>query len=237
MKTIQSVEKAFRVLDCIAAGNGRRSMTEIARELEMSPATLHGFLVTLEGLGAIARDPHAGGYSIGDRMLRYSLMADASGTLARLILPRLAALRSKTKETVHLAIPEDGGSIRYIAAAEGAYPVRLASLVGKTERAEDAALGPVLFEDLARVHPRGIVCRRRCGRTLCMKQEPELDAVCIAAGFSYGPRQASKAGISIVVPRFRFAAEGEDFYVGPLIEEVQAAERAAGSQNMEVSVQ
>lgn len=228
MRTIRSVEKAFQILDCIAEGDGRRSMAQIGRELGMPPATLHGFLQTLEGLGVVVRDPYAGGYAIGERMLRLGLKGDSSTTLARLVRPHLVDLRNTTRETVHLAVPVNGDEVRYVGMAEGSYPVRLTSLVGRTERAEDTALGPVLFTSLATDHPRGVVCGRRGGRGYCMKQEADLDAVCVAASFSYGTNGASRAGISVVIPRFRFAARGEDFYVDPLVRTAEEVERELG---------
>ena len=63
MKTIKSVEKSFHILNAIARWNGQKNLTELSVLLSLSPGTLHGFLATLEEVGAIDRDPQSGNTS------------------------------------------------------------------------------------------------------------------------------------------------------------------------------
>ena len=216
MKTIKSVEKAFVILDYIADHNGDKNLTEIGNALEMSPATLHGFLATLEELGAIERSGSSNAYSLGSRMLRYSLVGDASHALKRLCQPHLDALRDKTEETAHLAIPEGKRRVLYIQKAESPYPLRLTSLVGTSEDARKSALGYVLYslepgeEDAANIE-----LIQEGARTVCIKFEPDLDAYCLATEFSYGAN-GTEAGISIVVPSARYDRRPREFFTDAL---------------------
>lgn len=227
MKTIKSVEKAFAVLDYIADHNGKKNLTEIGAALEMSPATIHGFLATLEELGAIERSGAQGTYTLGSHMLRYGIASDPLRTLKRLCQPHLDALRDATQETAHLAISQGDRTVLYIQKAESPYPVRLTSLVGTSEPAEQSALGYVLCGLDANEHADTVELMQANGRPVCIKFEPDLDAYCLATKFSYGAGE-SEAGISVVVPRTRYEKHSRAFYVDALAGEAQRIEHELG---------
>jgi|GEM_PF-7043530 len=224
MKTIKSVEKSFHILNAIARWNGRKNLTELSALLSLSPGTLHGFLATLEEVGAIARDPLSGKYVLGPLILKYSLIGNPVQSLAQACQPCLDRLRDTTRETVHLAIPEPEGKILYIAKAESPYPYRLTSLVGTAEPAASSALGYLLYS--LELDPKDETIRKNMetSRPCCVKYEKELDAYCLAASFTYGNAPLRQAGLSIVIPHQRWTAHSQKFYQEALLTETQQLE-------------
>lgn len=218
MKTIKSVEKAFHILSYVASHNGQKNLTEIGQELAMSPATLHGFLATLEETGALARDEATGKYILGELIFKYSLVMDRLQELSMLCQPHLQAIRDQTKETVHLAIPYGNEQILYIARAESPYPFRLTSLVGTPEAASASALGYLLYPLPIPDGDNHIERRDDPVHPLCIKYEPDIDAYCLATAFRCAAADHGRAGLSLVVPRTRFLAQQEDFFTQPLFD-------------------
>lgn len=218
MKTIKSVEKAFHILSYVASHNGQKNLTEIGQALAMSPATLHGFLATLEDTGALARDAATGKYILGELIFKYSLVTNRLQELSMLCQPYLQAIRDQTKETVHLAIPYGLDQILYIARAESPHPFRLTSLVGTPEEASASALGYLLYPLPLPAGNDQIERRDDPAQPLCIKYEPELDAYCLATSFRYAAAENGQAGLSLVVPRTRFLAQDETFFTQPLFD-------------------
>jgi DNA-binding IclR family transcriptional regulator len=68
--TIRSVDRAARILKALGAGTARMGVTEIAEELDLSKATVHGMLRTLERQDLVGQDPETGKYRLGPAMLR-----------------------------------------------------------------------------------------------------------------------------------------------------------------------
>ena len=58
------------MLRLLAGGNGRLSLGEIARSLELAKGTTHGILQTLRKVGFVEQDKASGHYQLGAAMLR-----------------------------------------------------------------------------------------------------------------------------------------------------------------------
>lgn len=59
-----SVAKAFQILNVLGAGPRGMTATDVAQSLRTNLATVHRFLITLEGLGAVSRTPQ-GRFQLG----------------------------------------------------------------------------------------------------------------------------------------------------------------------------
>src|SRR4051812_23622829 len=68
--TIQSVDRAARILKALAAGPRRLGVTELASRLELSPPTVHGLLQTLQAHGFVEQDPESDKYQLGAGLLQ-----------------------------------------------------------------------------------------------------------------------------------------------------------------------
>jgi DNA-binding IclR family transcriptional regulator len=68
--TIQSVDRAARILKALAAGSPRLGVSELAERLGLAKTTVHGLLRTLERQDLVEQDPETGKYRLGPEMLQ-----------------------------------------------------------------------------------------------------------------------------------------------------------------------
>jgi DNA-binding IclR family transcriptional regulator len=68
--TIQSVDRAARILKTLGSGASRMGVTEIAERLSMAKGTVYGLLRTLEAQELIEQDVETGKYRLGPAMLQ-----------------------------------------------------------------------------------------------------------------------------------------------------------------------
>lgn len=104
--TIKSLDRAMEVLEHLSTLQGE-SLSELARALDQSPATVYRVLVTLEGRSLVEFDAetqlwHVGAqaFVIGARYLRRTSLVDRA-------TPILRDLMAETGETANLAVPRD----------------------------------------------------------------------------------------------------------------------------------
>jgi len=68
--TIQSVDRAARILKALGAGSPRLGVSELAERLGLAKTTVHGLLRTLERQDLAEQDPETGKYRLGPEMLQ-----------------------------------------------------------------------------------------------------------------------------------------------------------------------
>ena len=68
--TIQSVERAARILKVLGTGTSRMGVTELAERLGLAKGTAYGLLRTLEAQELVEQDPETGKYRLGPAMLQ-----------------------------------------------------------------------------------------------------------------------------------------------------------------------
>ena len=68
--TIQSVDRAARILKVLGRGSARLGVTEIAEQLGLAKGTAYGLLRTLEAQGMVEQDPDTDKYRLGAAMLQ-----------------------------------------------------------------------------------------------------------------------------------------------------------------------
>jgi DNA-binding IclR family transcriptional regulator len=69
-RTIQSVDRAARILKLLASGPRRLGVTELAGRLGMSVPTVHGLLQTLQAHGFVEQDRDSDKYQLGPGLLQ-----------------------------------------------------------------------------------------------------------------------------------------------------------------------
>jgi DNA-binding IclR family transcriptional regulator len=67
--TVQSVDRAARILKALSAGTPQLGVTELSSHLHIAKATVHGLLRTLEDQELVEQDPETGKYRLGPSML------------------------------------------------------------------------------------------------------------------------------------------------------------------------
>ena len=68
--TIQSVDRAARILKVLASGPRRLGVTEIAARLDLAAPTVHGLLQTLQAHGFVEQDRDTDKYQLGAGLLQ-----------------------------------------------------------------------------------------------------------------------------------------------------------------------
>lgn len=68
--TIQSVDRAARILKTLGSGTPRLGVTELAERLGLAKTTVHGLLQTLERQELVEQEPDTGKYRLGPALLQ-----------------------------------------------------------------------------------------------------------------------------------------------------------------------
>lgn len=114
--TIQSLSRAIDVLDLLASNTGL-TLTQIATELDQSPATMHRVLSTLETRDVVEVEPQTQTWHIGAAAYRIgSAFSHRSGVVER-SRPAMRRLMEETGETSNLGI-EMNGNVMFIGQVE-----------------------------------------------------------------------------------------------------------------------
>lgn len=164
---VQSVERAMAVLSALGRAGRPLSIRELAQEAALPRPTLYRLLTTLQASGAVT--PAGDGFIIGPRILWLASRRLLQTDLRAVSRPYLLELRDRTRETVHLAVLEQG-QVVYVDKVEAPGPLRMASTVGAIAPAHCTALGKAMLAALAQDQVDEIVARhglrRRTARTI-----------------------------------------------------------------------
>ncbi|RAA69122.1 IclR family transcriptional regulator, partial [Burkholderia multivorans] len=107
---VQSVERAFGLLECIANSSGSATLSHIAADVNLPLPTIHRLLSTLLGLGVVRQLPGRG-YALGPGLVRLGNLAGAQlGAIAR---PYLRTLVEELGESANVATL-DGDLVVYV---------------------------------------------------------------------------------------------------------------------------
>ena len=102
MSTVQSIERAFAILNALAASGDGLGVTALARQLGLPKSTVSRLLGTLEGLSAVERYPTRERFRIGGGVLALVLQVPFYQRLATLARPFLQNLAEQLGEDVAL---------------------------------------------------------------------------------------------------------------------------------------
>lgn len=102
---VKSLEKSFRILDCVKERNGLK-LNELVDELNYSRSTVHNHLLTLMNTGFVVRENNT--YHIGLAFLHYGEYALHRKPEFKLAKEYVEELANKTSEEVDFTVPEQG---------------------------------------------------------------------------------------------------------------------------------
>ncbi len=141
MAGVQSLERAFGLLEVIAAHRGAMSLSELATSSGLPPPTLHRLARTLVDLGYLRQEPSRR-YALGPRLF---LLAESSTMMLNAVaLPHLSHLVDEIGETANLAML-DGDQVAYVAQAPGRHSMRMFTEVGRRVQPHCTAVGKALL--------------------------------------------------------------------------------------------
>ncbi len=110
---VPPVERAFKVLRCIASGDELRNMTASARALDISRTTLIRLVATLEAERMIERTRDGAGYRLGLGLAGLAAQALFSADIVELADPLLGQLAETLGLSAHLGVL-DGRDVLYV---------------------------------------------------------------------------------------------------------------------------
>lgn len=145
--TIQSVDRAFRLLEYLAEKGGCASLTELSKGLDLPGSTVHRFLASLMNLGYVDQDDESGKYTLGLKVLTLSSVLLATMDERKFALPIMQKLMTATGETVNLTV-RDGIEVVYIEKVEPDSLVRVFSRIGKRAPVHATGVGKLFLCDL-----------------------------------------------------------------------------------------
>lgn len=107
-RTVQSVDRAVDILEILRKQNTAR-LTEISKELDLSPSTVHTYLTTLEERNIVSRDLQA--YTLGPKLINFGESYRNSSSLYVHGRPEVDKIADETGDAVHLMIESDGTAL------------------------------------------------------------------------------------------------------------------------------
>ncbi len=245
---IQSVGRAFSILEQFSSDERALGVTNIAKRVGLHKSTCFGLLHTLQQLGYIQHDAESGQYSLGLKAFELGQAYIGGMDLRNVTHPFLLEVVERTKETVHLVVPEGRRAV-YIDKVEAPHAMSISSRIGQEASLHCTAVGKVLLahmrdddrakvvseglqrftqqtitdEDQLREHLQRV---RECGYAID-DQEREVGLRCVAAPI-FNARKQAVAAISICGTSPRITREKLDELSQIIKESAQEISRLLG---------
>ncbi len=139
-----AVQRAFGLLEIIARSPQGLSLSELARQGNLSKSSAHGITKALLDLGILVHNPDSPAFHLGPAIFELAFSNWNVFRLRDLAEPRLAALRDQTGETVFLGF-QVSYRVVIIAAAESMNALTIASPSGTSIPLLAGAVGKALL--------------------------------------------------------------------------------------------
>ena len=141
---VQSVERAFELMELIGRAGGECSLTELSSESPLPPPTIHRLLRTLVGVGYVRQLPNRR-YALGPRLIRLGEVANRQ--LGAVAGPVLRSLVDELSETASLAVL-DGDMVIYTGQVSSSHHGRTNNEVGKRVGLHTSGVGKAVLAEL-----------------------------------------------------------------------------------------
>ena len=200
----QSIERAFSVLECLAASSRPLGLTDIARAVDLNPSTTHRLIRALVVAGYVEQEPSSDHYQlgIGIAVIGQRALEHSGYHLAR---PILDDLRERTGESVSLGVRR-GNEVVVIEQATSPSALRFDHPAGaetRVARVGDGQGAPGVLVDRPRQDPRCASDRSTDspnGRTPRPSSSPRNSNSCATAGTPRTSRNATSACVGVAAP-------------------------------------
>jgi len=152
---VQSIERAFGLLETLADAGGALGLSKLANESGLPLPTIHRLLRTLVDLGYL-RQEASRQYVLGPRLIR--LGEASSHMLSIWARPHLSRLVDELGESANLAML-DGDEIVYVAQAQSRQSMRMFTEVGRRVLPHCTAVGKAIMAGMPPEQVREILQR------------------------------------------------------------------------------
>lgn len=102
--TVQSLHRGLQVLDFVIVAGAPVRLADIARHFEMDRAAAFRVLLTLEQAGLVTKDPERKSYTVGGKLLHWTVALGSEARLVQLTRPCLERLVAATGESGHFGV-------------------------------------------------------------------------------------------------------------------------------------
>jgi len=154
---MQSIERAFDILERMADADGEVTLTELADRTGLPLPTIHRVLRTLVNSGYVRQEPSRR-YALAPRLIR--LGESASRLLGAWAQPHLADLVDALGETANMALL-DGDHAVYVAQSPSRHSMRMFTEVGRRVLPHCTGVGKALLAQLDPAEVQQILGRTR----------------------------------------------------------------------------
>lgn len=138
---VQSIERAFGLLESMADLGGIASISDLATALGLPLPTVHRLIRTLVDLGYVRQEPSRK-YALGPRLLR---LGDHAGRLfGTWAMPYLSELANELGETAQLAML-DQVDVVFVAHAPGSHAMRMVTEAGRRRGLHSTSAGKAML--------------------------------------------------------------------------------------------
>jgi DNA-binding IclR family transcriptional regulator len=145
---IQSIERAFAILEEVARNRDGISLAELSKRVGLHNSTTFHLVKTMVTLGYVQQVKESKRYRIGRNLFTLAAGALDEVELVSLATPVLESLTRATGECSHFAI-RSGDDIVVLAKTAGTGMFQMANRVGVVRPAHSTALGKVLLAALS----------------------------------------------------------------------------------------
>jgi IclR family transcriptional regulator, acetate operon repressor len=152
---VQSVQRAFELLELMERAGGEIGLSEAAAESGMPLPTIHRLLQTLVSGGYVRQQPSRR-YALGPRLI--PLGDRAQQLVGRWALSYLAAIVQTTGETANMAML-DGDMVIYVAQAPSRHTMRMFTEIGRRVALHCTGVGKVLLAQMSDEQAREVLKR------------------------------------------------------------------------------
>jgi IclR family acetate operon transcriptional repressor len=150
---VQSLNRAFALLEHMAAAGGDVALSELATRSGLPLPTIHRIIRTLVGSGYVRQLPSRR-YALGPRLI--GLGDAASRMLGEWARPHLAQLVDEVGETANMAVL-DGDAVVYVAQVPSRHSMRMFTEVGRRVPVHCTGVGKALLAQLPPERVRAMV--------------------------------------------------------------------------------
>ncbi|WP_417770429.1 HTH-type transcriptional regulator BhcR [Stappia sp.] len=144
---IQSLDRALVVLDLLARHDGL-SLSEIAEELDQSPATIYRVLSTLAARSIVESDAATQAWHIGPMAFRLGSAFLRRSSVIERSRPVMRKLMEDTRETSNLGIEKDG-EVMFISQVESHEAIRAFFRPGTLSPLHASGIGKALMSQFS----------------------------------------------------------------------------------------
>jgi len=143
-RRVRAVDHAIDVLDSMAAAARPMGVSDIARRTELSKASVHHILATLESRRFVMREPESNLYRLGWGLYELGAGVVRNLDISRVARPFLDRLAEQTGESVLLGILDED-SVLYLDRGEAPAGLRMTANAGRRGPLHATASGKVLL--------------------------------------------------------------------------------------------